>query len=124
MCMHPDLPTLALAWECSETERDVPSLPMLFSVPEEGSAHSKLRLPLTAVSTKDRSQTVGTDERGKRIIGRGVMRTREGHHNDEELLTVPGVYCVSGTGLRALHTYLLHLTENTTGIITLHPFYR
>lgn len=50
------------------------------------------------------------------------MGTREGRQNDEELLTAPGVHCVSGPGLSAWHTYLLHLTQNTAGIITLHPF--
>lgn len=58
---------------------------------------------------KDRSQTVGTGKRNKRVIERGAMRTREGQTNtDEELLRVPGAYYMPGTVLSALYTYLTH----------------
>lgn len=70
---------------------------------------------LTAMSMKERSQTVGMDKTGKRLIEGGVMRIRKVPNNGEELLTVPGMYYVPGTMLSALHTHLTHLSQNTMG---------
>lgn len=64
---------------------------------------------------KERSQTVGMDKTGKRLIEKGAMRTREVPNNGEELLTVPGMYYVPGITLSALHTHVIHLSPNTMG---------
>ena len=70
---------------------DVTPLPMLFPGPVEALHTAWLRVLLTATSMKERSQTVGTEMMGKRLIERGTMRTREAPNNGEELLTVPGM---------------------------------